>query len=306
MPRWVDCKRATFKYGLGDEFINILKVLHTLGLDSTEKVRVEGRRGQPARRGRRGAAGPRDGRPADEGQDLRRPLGDRQGQGRRGRGRRTSTTWSTTSGRCRSTATSASSGRPRSTRSSRSSCWPPAPGRAPGVLGPEAFDAVPFLDLLDRLRQPVGGHGSLGIAGPVCLRPWGVRRRTGPASSDHRRVASNSHDVSAVSSPSCHSCGAAAGRARCSPSSRATARPGRRGPCAPWRTAGAGPRRSLNVQVSECSYITVVTVGDEQSRRGSRTPPARPSRPAAAWRCRPGRARRRPARAGRRSRCSRR
>ena len=42
MPRWVDCKRATFKYGLGDEFINILKVLHTLGLDSTEKVRVKG------------------------------------------------------------------------------------------------------------------------------------------------------------------------------------------------------------------------------------------------------------------------
>ncbi len=43
MPRWVDCKRATFKYGLGDEFINILKVLHTLGLDRTEKVRVKGR-----------------------------------------------------------------------------------------------------------------------------------------------------------------------------------------------------------------------------------------------------------------------
>ena len=42
MPRWVDCKRATFKYGLGDEFITILKVLHTLGLDSTEKVRVKG------------------------------------------------------------------------------------------------------------------------------------------------------------------------------------------------------------------------------------------------------------------------
>uniref|UniRef100_UPI003137CF21 saccharopine dehydrogenase family protein n=1 Tax=Nocardioides psychrotolerans TaxID=1005945 RepID=UPI003137CF21 len=41
MPRWIDCKRATFKYGLGDEFITILKVLHTLGLDSTEKVRVK-------------------------------------------------------------------------------------------------------------------------------------------------------------------------------------------------------------------------------------------------------------------------
>ena len=41
MPRWVDCQRVTFKYGLGDEFINILKVLHTLGLDSTERVRVK-------------------------------------------------------------------------------------------------------------------------------------------------------------------------------------------------------------------------------------------------------------------------
>src|SRR6185295_1625156 len=42
MPRWVECKRATFKYGLGDEFINILKVLNTLGLDRTDKVRVKG------------------------------------------------------------------------------------------------------------------------------------------------------------------------------------------------------------------------------------------------------------------------
>ena len=33
MPRWVDCKRATFKYGLGDEFIEVLKVLHKVGLD---------------------------------------------------------------------------------------------------------------------------------------------------------------------------------------------------------------------------------------------------------------------------------
>ena len=42
MPRWVDCRRATFKYGLGEEFITVLKVLHTLGLDRTEKVRVKG------------------------------------------------------------------------------------------------------------------------------------------------------------------------------------------------------------------------------------------------------------------------
>src|SRR6478735_3583652 len=40
MPRWVDCRRATFKYGLGEEFINILRVLHTLGLDRTDKVRA--------------------------------------------------------------------------------------------------------------------------------------------------------------------------------------------------------------------------------------------------------------------------
>ena len=40
MPRWIDCKRVTFKYGLGEEFIDVLKVLHKLGLDSTEKVTV--------------------------------------------------------------------------------------------------------------------------------------------------------------------------------------------------------------------------------------------------------------------------
>ena len=37
MPRWVKAKRATFKYGLGDEFINVLQVLHKIGLDSTEE-----------------------------------------------------------------------------------------------------------------------------------------------------------------------------------------------------------------------------------------------------------------------------
>ena len=42
MPRWVKCKRATFKYGLGTEFIDVLKTLHKLGLDRTEKVTVGG------------------------------------------------------------------------------------------------------------------------------------------------------------------------------------------------------------------------------------------------------------------------
>ncbi|MCU0279412.1 MAG: saccharopine dehydrogenase NADP-binding domain-containing protein [Candidatus Nanopelagicales bacterium] len=40
MPRWVDAKRVTFKFGLGDEFIDVLKTLRKLGLDRTEKVKV--------------------------------------------------------------------------------------------------------------------------------------------------------------------------------------------------------------------------------------------------------------------------
>ncbi|MGW0969613.1 saccharopine dehydrogenase family protein [Streptomyces sp. NPDC002516] len=40
IPRWVDARRVTFKYGLGDDFIAKLKTLHELGLDSTEKVTV--------------------------------------------------------------------------------------------------------------------------------------------------------------------------------------------------------------------------------------------------------------------------
>jgi saccharopine dehydrogenase (NAD+, L-lysine-forming) len=40
MPRWVDANRVTFKYGLGDEFIQVLSILHKLGLDSTTPIRV--------------------------------------------------------------------------------------------------------------------------------------------------------------------------------------------------------------------------------------------------------------------------
>ena len=42
VPRWVDCRRVTFKYGLGDEFIEVLRTLHRLGLDSKEPIRVKG------------------------------------------------------------------------------------------------------------------------------------------------------------------------------------------------------------------------------------------------------------------------
>jgi len=42
VPRWVKTKRATFKYGLGDQFIGVLKTLRMLGLDNKEKINVKG------------------------------------------------------------------------------------------------------------------------------------------------------------------------------------------------------------------------------------------------------------------------
>jgi saccharopine dehydrogenase-like NADP-dependent oxidoreductase len=42
VPRWVKTKRVTFKYGLGDQFIGVLKTLHMLGLDNKEPINVKG------------------------------------------------------------------------------------------------------------------------------------------------------------------------------------------------------------------------------------------------------------------------
>ena len=42
VPRWVKCQRVTFKYGLGDQFIGVLKTLKMLGLDNKEKIKVKG------------------------------------------------------------------------------------------------------------------------------------------------------------------------------------------------------------------------------------------------------------------------
>ena len=42
IPRAVDCWRVTFKYGLGEEFIDVLRTLHKLGLDSTRPLTVRG------------------------------------------------------------------------------------------------------------------------------------------------------------------------------------------------------------------------------------------------------------------------
>ena len=72
VPRAIDCRRVTFKYGLGDEFIEVLRTLHKLGLDSKEHgARPRGRGGAPGRRRGRAARSGRPRRP-DERQDLRR------------------------------------------------------------------------------------------------------------------------------------------------------------------------------------------------------------------------------------------
>ena len=42
IPRLIDCRRVDFKYGLGEEFVEVLKTLHKLGLDSTTPLRVRG------------------------------------------------------------------------------------------------------------------------------------------------------------------------------------------------------------------------------------------------------------------------
>jgi saccharopine dehydrogenase (NAD+, L-lysine-forming) len=41
VPRWVKCKRVTFKYALGNQFIGVLKTLHMLGLDNKEPIKVK-------------------------------------------------------------------------------------------------------------------------------------------------------------------------------------------------------------------------------------------------------------------------
>ena len=45
LPRTIKADRVTFKYGLGTEFIGVLKTLHTLGLDRTRPTRVRSSQG---------------------------------------------------------------------------------------------------------------------------------------------------------------------------------------------------------------------------------------------------------------------
>jgi saccharopine dehydrogenase-like NADP-dependent oxidoreductase len=156
IPRWIDCGRVTFKYGLGDEFIAVLETLHKLGLDRTEPVDVHGTQ-----------VSPRD--------VVAAVLPDPAFLGEEMTGKTCAGTWVRGVG---------SDGAPRevyvhhvvdteetwSKDATQAVTWQTAINPAialelvangtwggAGVLGPEAFDAVPFLDLLN-------DHGS----------PWGV------------------------------------------------------------------------------------------------------------------------------------
>ncbi len=160
IPRWVDCNRVTFKYGLGDEFIEVLQVLNKIGLDRTATVSVRGM-----------DVSPRD--------VVAACLPDPAGLGDRMRGRTCAGTWVTGTGK---------DGRPREVYlyhladneetmardGSQAVVWQTAVNpvvalellasevwTGVGVLGPEAFPAQPFLDLLV-------DHGS----------PWGMEERT--------------------------------------------------------------------------------------------------------------------------------
>jgi saccharopine dehydrogenase-like NADP-dependent oxidoreductase len=153
IPRWINCRRVTFKYGLGEEFIQVLRVLHTTGLDGTEPIDVAGVR-----------VAPRD--------VVAAALPDPATLGDRMRGRTCAGTWVTGTG---------TDGRPREVYlyhladneetmrldGAQAVVWQTAINpvialelldagawSGAGVLGPEAFPAMPFLDLLTDYGSP--------------------------------------------------------------------------------------------------------------------------------------------------------
>ena len=47
IPRYIPCKRVTFMYGLGEKFINVIKVIKMLGLHQKEPIDIKGVRVAP-------------------------------------------------------------------------------------------------------------------------------------------------------------------------------------------------------------------------------------------------------------------
>ncbi|WP_371557481.1 saccharopine dehydrogenase NADP-binding domain-containing protein [Streptomyces longwoodensis] len=158
VPRWVGARRVTFKYGLGQEFIDTLRTLHRLGLDGTAPVTVPGADG-PVR------VSPRD--------VVAACLPDPATLGERMRGKTCAGTW----------VRGVKDGAPREVYlyhvvdnqwsmaeyGSQAVVWQTAVNpvvalellatrawQGAGVLGPEAFPARPFLDLLSAYGSPWG------------------------------------------------------------------------------------------------------------------------------------------------------
>ena len=158
VPRWVEAKRVTFKYGLGDDFISKLKTLHELGLDRTEPVTVASDRG-PA------AVSPRD--------VVAAALPDPATLGELMRGKTCAGTWvtGTKDGARREVYLYHVVDNEWSMREygSQAVVWQTAINpvvalellatgvwSGTGVLGPEAFAPRPFLDLLVEYGSPWG------------------------------------------------------------------------------------------------------------------------------------------------------
>ena len=155
MPRWVEARRVTFKYGLGEEFIDVLKALHKVGLDSTTPVRVGDVEVSP--RDVVAACLPN---PADLGDVMSGKTCAGlwvSGTGKDGRPRQVylyhvvDNEWSMREYGAQAVVWQTAINPIVALELLASGAWQGA-----GVLGPEAFDAVPFLDLLTEYGSPWG------------------------------------------------------------------------------------------------------------------------------------------------------
>src|SRR3954447_18541250 len=155
MPRWLDARRVTFKYGLGTQFVDILKALHTTGLDSTSPARVG--EAEDAPRDVVAAVLPD---PAGLGELMSGKTCAGllvSGTGTDGRPRRVylyhvvDNAWSMSEYGAQAVVWQTAINPVIALELLESGTW-----RGSGVLGPEAFDAVPFLDLLTAYGSPWG------------------------------------------------------------------------------------------------------------------------------------------------------
>jgi saccharopine dehydrogenase (NAD+, L-lysine-forming) len=154
IPRWIDCGRVTFKYGLGDEFIEVLSVLHKVGLDSATPITMPNGT----------TLSPRD--------VVAATLPDPATLGDRMSGRTCAGTWARgigVDGKPRETYLYHVSDNEQTMREhgAQAVVWQTAINpvigleliangawAGTGVLGPEAFDAVPYLDLMAARGEP--------------------------------------------------------------------------------------------------------------------------------------------------------